>query len=242
MQLNENTIVGDVVRTNFKTAPLFEQNRIDFCCGGNISLKEASNKAGVDVQDLIATLKSAMQEEDFDARFIESLSPDQLADYIEKRHHSYVKEKIPFIKQKLQKLCDVHGGNHPELFKISELFEEGAGNLSMHLMKEELVLFPMIRKLTKAQNGEAVDLKQFGDVQSPITVMLDEHQTEGDRFDTISELTNQYKTPEDGCETYEVTMKSLKDFEQDLHRHIHLENNVLFPEAIQMEKELTGKQ
>ncbi|MFO8000799.1 MAG: iron-sulfur cluster repair di-iron protein [Marinilabilia sp.] len=242
MQLNENTIVGDVVRTSFKTAPLFEQNRIDFCCGGNISLKEASNKAGVDVQALIADLNSAMKEEDFDARFIESLSPDQLADYIEKRHHSYVKEKIPFIKQKLQKLCDVHGGNHPELFKISESFEEGAGNLSMHLMKEELVLFPMIRKLTKAKDGEAVDLKQFGDVQSPITVMLEEHQTEGDRFDTISELTNQYQTPEDGCETYEVTMKSLQDFEQDLHRHIHLENNILFPEAIKMEEELTGKQ
>lgn len=242
MQINENTIVGDIVRTNFKTAPLFEQNRIDFCCGGNISLQEASRKAGVDVQALIAQINSAMQEEDFDARFIEGLSPDQLADYIEKRHHSYVKEKIPFIKQKLQKLCDVHGGNHQELFKISELFEEGAGNLSQHLMKEELVLFPMIRKLTEAKNGKAVDLKQFGDVQSPITVMLEEHQTEGDRFDTISELTNQYQTPEDGCETYEVTMKSLQDFEKDLHRHIHLENNVLFPQAIKMEKELTGDQ
>lgn len=179
-----------------------------------------------------------MADEDFDARFFQSLELDQLADYIEKRHHAYVKEKIPFLKAKLEKLCGAHGGNHPELFDVARMFEESAGNLSAHLMKEELVLFPQVRKLAKAKRGEQVDLSQLEGVDSPIQVMFAEHDAEGDRFKMISEITNGYQTPPDGCSTYEVTMRTLQEFEEDLHRHIHLENNILFPEAIRLEEEL----
>lgn len=178
-----------------------------------------------------------MQEEDFDARFIEGLSPDQLADYIEKRHHTYVREKIPFIKEKLHKLCEVHGKNHVELFRVRDLFEEGAENLGQHMMKEELVLFPQIRKMVSVKKGNPVDEQEFETVESSIGVMLQEHQAEGDRFGTISGMTNHYETPSDGCNTYEVTMRTLQEFENDLHRHIHLENNILFPEAIKLEEE-----
>ncbi|MGQ1891786.1 iron-sulfur cluster repair di-iron protein [Thermophagus sp. OGC60D27] len=240
MKIDAKTIVGDIVKENYKVAPVLEKHKIDFCCGGNISLDEACSRASVDVGALIPKLEEVMQEEDFDARFIRSLELDQLADYIEKRHHAYVKEKIPFLKAKLEKLCSVHGEHHPELFKVEELFTESAQNLSMHLMKEELILFPQIRKLVKASKGESVDLSDLQGVESPIKVMLAEHDAEGDRFKTISELTNGYQTPDDGCNTYEVTMRTLQEFEEDLHRHIHLENNILFPEAIILE-EKTGE-
>lgn len=238
MNIDANTIVGDIVKESYKAAPVLEGHNIDFCCGGNISLNEACNKASVDVDTLIPQLEEVMKEEDFDARFIQSLDLDQLADYIEKRHHSYVKEKIPFLKAKLEKLCNAHGGNHPELFDVARMFEESAANLSAHLMKEELVLFPQVRKLAKANRGEQVDLEQFQGVDSPIKVMLAEHDAEGDRFRAISEITNGYRTPDDGCNTYEVTMRTLQEFEEDLHRHIHLENNILFPGALKLEEEL----
>ncbi|WP_291860436.1 iron-sulfur cluster repair di-iron protein [Marinilabilia sp.] len=238
MQIDANTIVGEIVKESYKAAPVLEKHKIDFCCGGNISLDEACANASVDVAELIPRLEEVMQEEDFDARFIQSLELDQLADYIVKRHHSYVKEKIPFLKAKLEKLSNAHGQNHPELFDVARMFEESAGNLSAHLMKEELVLFPQVRKLVKAKKGEKVDLSQLGGVDSPIQVMLAEHDAEGERFNTISEITNGYQTPDDGCNTYEVTMRTLQEFEEDLHRHIHLENNILFPGAIKLEEEL----
>ncbi len=236
MQLDANTIVADIVKESFKTAPVLENHKIDFCCGGNITFSEACEKASVSVNELIPKLDSVMQEEDFDSRFIQSLDLDQLADYIEKRHHSFVKEKIPFLKAKLEKLSNVHGDNHPELHEVKTMFDESAGKLSMHLMKEELVLFPQVRKLVKARKGEEVDLSRLEGVDSPIKVMLAEHDAEGDRFKTISEITNGYTTPDDGCNTYEVTMRTLQEFEEDLHRHIHLENNILFPEAIRLEE------
>jgi regulator of cell morphogenesis and NO signaling len=172
MQIDANTIVGDIVKESYKAAPVLESHKIDFCCGGNISLDEACANASVEVAELIPRLEEVMREDDFDARFIQSLELDQLADYIEKQHHSYVKEKIPFLKAKLEKLCGAHGGNHPELFNVARMFEESAGNLSAHLMKEELVLFPQVRKLAKAKKGEQVDLSQLNGVDSPIQVML----------------------------------------------------------------------
>jgi len=238
MQINKNTIVGDIVKESYKAAPVLENHNIDFCCGGHISLNEACANASVEVTELIPRLEEVMQDEDFDARFIQSLELDQLSDYIEKRHHSYVKEKIPFLKAKLEKLCAAHGGNHPELYDVAQMFEESAGNLSSHLMKEELVLFPQVRKLAKAKRGDKVDLGQLEGVDSPINVMLAEHDAEGGRFKTISEVTNGYRTPDDGCNTYEVTMRTLQEFEEDLHRHIHLENNILFPGALKLEEEL----
>ena len=238
MKIDAKTIVGNIVKENYKVAPVLEGYNIDFCCGGNISLAAACERASVEVDELIPQLEEVMQDEDFDARFIRSLELDQLADYIEKRHHAYVKERIPFLKAKLEKLCSVHGSQHPELFEVEELFNESAQNLSMHLMKEELILFPLIRKLVKASKGEAVDLSDMHGVESPIKVMLAEHDAEGERFKTISKLTKEYQTPDDGCNTYEVTMRTLQEFEEDLHRHIHLENNILFPEALILEEKL----
>jgi regulator of cell morphogenesis and NO signaling len=238
MQINTNTIVGDIVRSNFKTAQLFEKNNIDFCCGGGISVAEACKNANIDPNQLLPEIEQLLQVSDPDSKYIEGLELDELSDYIVKRHHSYVRENIPFLTQKLQKLCDVHGENHPELFEVNKLFSETAGNLTMHMQKEEMILFPYIRNMVKQKQG-GPETAQLGNVLGPIEVMNIEHQAEGERFEKIGALTNGFATPADGCNTYQVTYKTLQDFEQDLHRHIHLESNILFKKAIDLEKELT---
>ena len=241
MGINTNTSVGDIVKVNFKTAQIFEKNSIDFCCGGGVSLGEACSKANVDIDQLIPELESLVLLNDPDSKYIDGLELNELCDYIEKRHHSYVSETIPFLQQKLQKLCDVHGDNHSELFEVKELFDGAAENLSAHMKKEELLLFPYIRKMAKYKREDLNRKSELGEALKTIELMNEEHQTEGERFEKISTLTSSYTCPPDGCGTYQVTYKTLKDFEIDLHRHIHLENNILFKKALLMENELINK-
>jgi regulator of cell morphogenesis and NO signaling len=239
MNISSKVPVGEVVKQNFKTASLFLENNIDYCCGGNKPISEACTEAGVNQDSLIAQLETIMAQNDPDSAYIDGMALDELAVYIEKRHHSYVRKSIPFLKASLDKICEVHGANHPELFEIRELFNESAGNLTMHLQKEELVLFPYIKKLSEAATQKkSLQKPGFGSVANPIQMMLEEHEAEGSRFDKIASLTKNYQVPADGCTTYKVTLENLKEFEDDLHRHIHLENNILFPKAAQLEKEI----
>ena len=139
----------------------------------------------------------------------------------------------------LDKLCKVHGERHPELFEINKLFNETAQELSAHLKKEELILFPFIKKMANAKRkGSTIEAPAFGTVENPVHMMEHEHTAEGDRFARIAELTNHYTPPADACNTYRVTYAMLEEFENDLHTHIHIENNILFPKSIQLEKEL----
>jgi regulator of cell morphogenesis and NO signaling len=239
MELNTSTIVSDIVRSNFKTAQLFEKNNINFCCGGGISIAEACKTANIDVNGLLSEIEQVLLDSDPDARFVEGLELDELADYIVKRHHSYVKENIPFLRMKLQKLCDAHADDNPELLEVQQLFEETARNLTTHMQKEEMVLFPFIRNLVKQKQGRST-ATQPGAIRGPINVMEHEHQAEGDRLEKIRILTDNYTVPATGCNTYRVTFKTLEDFELDFHRHIHLENNILFKKAIALEQELSN--
>ena len=241
MEINTNTSVGEIVKANFKTAQIFDKNKIDFCCGGGISLEEACEKSKVDINQLVPELEALVALNDPNSKYIDGLELNELCDYIEKRHHTYVSENIPFLQVKLQKLCDVHGENHPELFEIKELFDGASKNLSAHMKKEELILFPYIRKMVK-YNKEALKAKdEFGKALETIELMHEEHTTEGERFEKISNLTSSYTCPPDGCGTFQVTYQTLKDFENDLHRHIHLENNILFKKALILETELINK-
>ena len=241
MELNSNTSVGDIVKENFRTAQIFDKHNIDFCCGGNISLEKACKNSEVNMNDILPELESLVAMNDPDSKYINSLEPDELCDYIEKRHHRYVDDNIPFLQQKLQKLCDVHGNNHPELFKVKELFDESAGNLSLHMKKEELILFPYIREMVKFKKESLKLSEEFEKANETIELMEDEHRAEGERFKKIYMLTSSYTCPPDGCNTYRVTYQTFNEFEQDLHRHIHIENNILFVKALIMEKELTRK-
>jgi regulator of cell morphogenesis and NO signaling len=237
MNILPNSSIGEVVKLNFKTASLFQANNIDYCCGGNISIADACNAAGINPEQLIKQLEALTAQEDPDSEYINNLGLDELSTYIVKRHHAYVRNSIPLLIKNLEKICQVHGEHHPELYTIKELFTNSAGNLTMHMQKEEIMLFPFIQRLASAhRENSPIPKAPFGSVSNPIGMMMEEHRTEGERFEEISKLSNDYQLPEDACTTYEVTYKQLRDFENDLHRHIHLENNILFPKAIELEK------
>ena len=240
MNIQENQIIGELVAKDYRTASVFKKYGIDFCCQGNRTIDEACQKKNIDSKSVVNDLDAIIQAQGENATDYKSWPLDLLADYIEKKHHRYVVEKTAEILPYLDKICRVHGERHPELFEINEHFNKTAGELAMHMKKEELILFPFVRKLAQAkQEGSKVVAPPFGTVQNPIEAMMQEHTNEGDRFRKIEELSNNYTPPQDACNTYGVTLGLLKEFEQDLHLHIHLENNILFPKAIELEKELS---
>lgn len=238
MEIQINTSVGEVVRANFKTARIFEKYGIDFCCSGGQSIAQACDRAQLDPKELIIEVESTLQQNDREAAWYEKMALDKLCELIVDRHHSYVRETIPFLQAKLQKLCEAHGTNHPELFDVQELFGQTAGNLIMHMQKEELVLFPFVNQLVQLQKTGAKLEAGVNSVLEPISQMEAEHKAEGDRFALIAKFTNNYTVPSDGCNTYRVTFQTLQEFEEDLHLHIHLENNLLFKKAAFLESEL----
>ena len=236
----ENTLektIGQMVADDYRIAQVFKNHKIDFCCKGNRSIEEVAEKNNLDIDILLGEIDEVERQTNSDNTDFKSWPLDLLADYIEKKHHRYVEERIPVLKQYLNKLCKVHGERHPELFKIDEHFNASAGELAMHMKKEELLLFPWVRKMVKAkQQNESLDRPHFGTVKNPIGIMMQEHENEGERFRLIAELSDDYTTPADACSTYRVAFSLLKEFEEDLHRHIHLENNILFPKAELLEQ------
>ena len=234
-----NQIIGELVAKDYRTASVFKKYSIDFCCQGNRTIEEACEKKNIDTKKVLEDLVAMMESKSESTTDYQSWPLDLLADYIEKKHHRYVQEKTLEIQPYLDKICKVHGERHPELLKIKEEFNASAGELAAHMKKEALILFPFIRKMTQAKmENIKVDAAHFGTVINPIQMMMDEHTVEGNRFRKIEELSNNYTPPQDACNTYRVSFSLLKEFEQDLHLHIHLENNILFPKAIEIEKEL----
>lgn len=234
-----NQIIGELVAKDYRTASVFKKYSIDFCCQGNRTIEEACEKKNIDTKKVLEDLVAMMESKSESTSNYQSWPLDLLADYIEKKHHRYVQGKTLEIQPYLDKICKVHGERHPELLKIKEEFNASAGELAAHMKKEELILFPFIRKMTQAKmENIKVDAAHFGTVINPIQMMMDEHTVEGNRFRKIEELSNNYTPPQDACNTYRVSFALLKEFEQDLHLHIHLENNILFPKAIEIEKEL----
>ncbi|CAL66375.1 iron-sulfur cluster repair di-iron protein [Christiangramia forsetii] len=234
--------IGQIVAEDYRTAQIFKNHKIDFCCQGNRSIQDAAEKSKIDAQLVIDEINAVQQAEQEGTIDFKSWPLDLLADYIEKTHHRYVEEKISVLKPYLEKLCRVHGERHPELFEITEHFNKSAGELASHMKKEEIILFPAVRKMVQAkQTGIKLEKPHFGTVENPIQMMMMEHETEGERFRLIEKLSNNYTPPQDACNTYRVTFALLQEFENDLHRHIHLENNILFPKSAELEKELNGQ-
>jgi regulator of cell morphogenesis and NO signaling len=239
MDIHYQKTVGEVVAQDFRAAAIFEKYGIDFCCKGNIPIDEACERKHVYTEDVMRELKLLLTGSENNSVDYASWSPAYLADYIEQTHHTFVSEKTPVLMRFLDKLCSVHGPRHPELLEVNRLFCESAAELAMHMKKEELILFPRIRKMTAAATGTLQENAITpGMVQGPIAVMMEEHEHEGDRFSKIDALTGHYQPPADACNTYKATYALLQEFENDLHLHIHLENNILFPKAVEMEKEL----
>lgn len=243
MNITSKSIIGNIVGLNYKTAEIFKKYALDFCCGGQQSIEEACTSNGLStatieaiVQELINCLEENKEKQN---RTYGSWPLDKLTDHIEVMHHSYVEAKIPIIKAHLNKIEEVHGNDHPELVEINSIFTDAAGQLAMHMKKEELILFPYIRKLAKAKREYSKLVKpHFGTIKNPILQMEEEHNFEGEAFKKIGLLSHNYVIPKDGCTTYSVTFGLLKEFEEDLNLHIHKENNILFPRAIALEEEI----
>lgn len=231
--------IGEFVAEDFRTAAVFSKYGIDFCCKGYKSINEVCQAKDLDENLVLEEIESISHSNGGDGINFKSWPLDLLIDYIEKTHHRYVEEKIPVLVQFLNKLSNVHGNRHPELFEIQKLFFESANDLTQHMKKEELILFPYIKRMVSVKNNhENLNEASFGTVLNPIQMMKHEHNNEGERFRKISELSNNYTPPQDACNTYKVTFAMLNEFEQDLHKHIHLENNILFPSAEDLENKL----
>lgn len=238
MNITSETRIGELVAQDYRTALVFKKHKIDFCCQGGRTIKEACEKKELNENQVLEELENIYTAIEPINNF-QDFQLDDLVDYIEDNHHQYVSQAIPVIQQYLDKVCKVHGAHRPELFQIHELFSESAEELSHHMMKEELVLFPFVKRMAQAQrDNEKLELPGYGSVENPIAMMKHEHNTEGERFRKIAEISNDYEPPAEACNTYRVVFALLKEFEEDLHKHIHLENNILFPKAIELEKTL----
>jgi regulator of cell morphogenesis and NO signaling len=217
----------------------FEKLGIDYCCGGSKSLSDACLHAHVSVDDVVRALE---QGGSF-SRTTEANLPDfangelgNLIEHIVTTHHAYVKQELPRLHQLLAKVVSVHGKTHPELAKINQTFQGMSAELTSHMMKEEHILFPYIVALENAvSNGRPKPRPAFGTVSNPVHMMELEHDSAGAALKEISTLSSNYDPPEGACFSYRTLYTALKEFETDLHQHIHLENNILFPRAIAME-------
>ncbi len=240
MNALDETTIGEFVAHDFRTAALFSKYKIDFCCKGNKTLNEVCEAKGLNVQQIEDEINAVLESNSSSEMDFKSFSPSFLIDYILETHHDYIQEKTPILLTYLDKLCKVHGERHPELFEINNLFKISAAELLNHLQKEEMILFPFIKTMSDAiKNHETIQQPGFGTVDNPIAVLQHDHETEGNLFAKISELTNEYNPPIDACQTYKVTFAMLKEYEQDLHKHIHLENNILFHKAKELELRFT---
>jgi regulator of cell morphogenesis and NO signaling len=236
MQLEDTKTVRELVTANPATARVFEKFGIDYCCGGNKSLTEACLAAKVRAEDVAAALEKP--EPRPDERDWQKATLRELADYIVRKHHAFTREEIQRLEPLIAKVVSVHGQNHEELKQIQRLFQGLAQEMTMHMMKEEHMLFPYIKDLEEAVNRHfRPSPPMFGTIQNPVQMMMAEHDSSGQVLHKMREITNGYSAPSDACVSYQTLYQALHAFETDLHQHIHLENNILFPRAVELEAE-----
>lgn len=221
--------IGDIVTQDFRAAEIFRNAGIDFCCGGNMSLEQACADKKLDVSDLESKLAELDKSVPDNSLNFKEWNLDFLSDYIVNTHHKTVLNLLPQICAYTDKIASVHGANHPELLQIADLFSQINTELLQHLKNEEEVLFPSIKKMLQTNDDEAKAI-----VISEISRMTGEHEFAGGAMDRINVLSNNYEVPEDGCSTYQVAYKLLEQFEDDLHVHVHLENNILYPKSLKL--------
>jgi regulator of cell morphogenesis and NO signaling len=235
--LSSEMTVREVAARIPESTRLFETLQIDYCCGGNRPLTEACASAGVEVDNVMEQLtalgKSAPNDEAVD---FQKLSLTELITHILETHHVFTKSEMDRIQALVTKVIGAHGANHPELLTVGELFQRLCADLNPHMFKEEQILFPYILRMEQAETQERTTLlAPFGSVKNPIRMMMMEHDTAGDILRKLRAVTSDYQVPADGCISYQTLYQALENFEKDLHQHIHLENNILFPKAVELE-------
>ena len=239
MTVTTEKSVRELALENPALTRVFEKLGIDYCCGGKKSLGEACRAANLDMHQVVAALEQASQpavaiqkEESWRAEPLAAVIA-----HIQNTHHKYTREEIARLGPLFEKVCSVHGRNHPELLQVHEAFKGLAQELSTHMMKEDMILFPyIVRMEAAASKDESFAPAPFGSVQNPVSMMEHEHDSAGNALRAMKQASHGYSAPSDSCISYQTLYQALAAFETDLHQHIHLENNVLFPRAVAMEQ------
>jgi regulator of cell morphogenesis and NO signaling len=231
-----DTTIRDIVANDFRTAAVFQRHGIDFCCKGDRSVQDACRTTRVSAEEVLQEIATATATPaTLSARF-STWDLATLVSYIVGNHHAFVRQSMPILLAHTRKVAAVHGGSHPELVEVARLFNAVAEEMASHMLKEEQILFPYILDMEQASLGaDPLPSAPFGSVQRPIRMMEAEHESAGDAMARIRSLTAGYEAPDGACTTYRVCLQELEAFERDLHEHVHLENNILFPKAARLE-------
>lgn len=241
--INSAMTVREVANELPAATRLFESLKIDYCCGGNRPLTEACASVGVEVDDVLGMLEVASQPaaQPNDTIDFQRISVPELVTHILDTHHVFTKQEITRLELLTQKVISAHSQNHPELNKVGSLFTQLGAELTPHMFKEERVLFPYILGLVRAGvENLRPPFAPFGTVNNPVRTMMREHENAGEILRELRAVTSDYTTPADGCISYRTLYEALEAFEKDLHQHIHLENNILFPRAIELEAQVSA--
>ena len=230
--------IGELVAERPARARVFEGFKIDYCCGGKKPLADACQAKGIDPQLVLNMLRIVDENATTQERDWTQASITELCDNIESTHHAYLKENFPRLEFLARKVASRHGDHRPELVELRDTFLAMKDEMEQHMLKEEQILFPLCRKLDR---GEAAAGAHCGSVQNPIRVMMQEHEDTGNALARMRELTNGFVPPEDACNTYRAYFDALAELEQDMHRHVHKENSVLFPKAVEAERRLAQR-
>jgi len=236
--ISSEMTVREVAARIPESTRLFETLKIDYCCGGNRPLTEACASADVEVDNVMELLSALDKSGASDSVTVDfqTLSLTDLITHILETHHVFTKSEMDRIQALAGKVIGAHGANHPELLTVGELFQRLCADLGPHMFKEEQILFPYIVAMEQAETqDQPIPFAPFGTVKNPIRMMMMEHDSVGDILRKLRLVTSDYRVPSDGCISYQTLYQALEGFEQDLHQHIHLENNVLFPKAAELQ-------
>ena len=231
--------LSEIVNKDFRTAQIFEKYNLDFCCKGNKSLSEACYEKGLKSENVFSDLQNINHSKSRNSIRFDEWELDFLIDYIINNHHHYIRNITPLISDLSAKVISAHGKHYPETIQIAEIISALSKDLMQHLMKEEQILFPYIKNLVKVKiNKSKFEPPYFSSIANPIRMMEAEHTAAGDEMYEIRNLSKNYLIPKDACNTFKVFYRELKEFEEDLHKHVYLENTILFPKSIELEKQL----
>lgn len=224
--------IGDIVAEDYRAAEIFEKYGIDFCCGGQEPLISICQEKNLDFDAIQLEIEAVKKEPLARSEDYASWKLSFLVDYIVNTHHAYLNKELGPIASYAHKIADVHGSNHPEVIKIANIFDKIVSDMAGHLREEEEVLFPAIKRVeTVTKKGSKPESKDCEMIKVSLEKLHQEHEEVGDAIHEIRYLAHDYAIPGDACNTFTVTYKKLKEFEDDLHHHVHLENNILFLKA-----------
>jgi regulator of cell morphogenesis and NO signaling len=236
MKILSQQTLANIVTQHHQAVPILEKYNLDFCCKGKRTLSDACAEKGISIEALLADIEGATAAINKNQMPFTEMDEQQLISYILIHHHFYVKQSMPAILSHLEKVATKHGDRFPYMIKVLQLFTAIKEEMTLHMQKEEAVLFPRIKGIGQIfHNGQNTNLAA-GYISAPVNMMEMEHEHAGEILYEIRQLTGNYTAPADACTTFKVVLAELKEFEEDLHKHVHLENNLLFPLAEKMVK------